>query len=132
MKSLNLKLNLSQYLVLKNINQKDFLTGKSQTELENISRLLNVTLDLKPIEVKSDSIKPFKIDLPPTMEEVKSIVERVKKKEDLVADNSSENVTKNISKLLEFVKEVVDEENPSTESIKEYFESTSKKKKRDR
>lgn len=128
MKPLNLKLTLSQYLSLKNINQKDFLTGKSQAELENISRLLNVTLDLKPIEV----VKPIKVDLPPTMEEVKVIVEKIKKNEDLIVDNSPENVTKNISKLLEFVKEVVDDENPSADSIKEYFESTSKKKKRDK
>lgn len=107
MKPLNLKLNLSQYLTLKNINQKDFLTGKSQSDLENISRLLGVNLDLKPLEAKPEVVKPVKIDLPPSMEQVKQLVADIESKEQLVVENNSENVSGHVSKLLQFVNEVV-------------------------
>lgn len=124
MKPLNLKLNLSQYLVLKNINQKDFLTGKSQSDLENISRLLNVTLDLKPLEAKQE-VKPIKVDLPPSMEQVKQLVADIEKKEEIVVENNSENVTGHISKLLQFVNEV--SRNQDTDEI---LTSSSRKKRR--
>jgi hypothetical protein len=124
MKPLNLKLNLSQYLVLKNINQKDFLAGKSQSDLENISRLLNVTLDLKPLEAKQE-VKPIKVDLPPSMEQVKQLVADIEKKEELVVENNSENVTGHISKLLQFVNEV--SRNQDTDEI---LTSSSRKKRK--
>ncbi len=131
MKSLNLKLTLSQYLSLKNINQKDFLTGKSQSELENIARLLGVSLDLKPLEKKPEAVAPVKIDLPPSKETIKAMIEQVESKEDLVVENknSSEEVTGHVSKLLQFVKEVA-ENSESNEYSKEYLDSSSKKRRR--